>query len=66
MRSTIVWVRIVRIGIIEPVEGPVEVLKPPMVLEPLVAASELMPAPVPTIPCQSGYRHRCHCQDHDS
>ena len=43
-----------------------EVLKPPMVLEPLVAASELMPAPVPTIPCQSGYRDRCHCQDHDS
>jgi hypothetical protein len=42
------------------------VLKPPMALELLVAASELMPAPVPTIPCQSGYGHRCHCQVHDS
>jgi len=26
-----------------PEEGPVEALKPPMALEPLVAASELMP-----------------------
>jgi hypothetical protein len=65
VRSTIVSVRIVRVRI-EAVEGPVAVLKPPMALELLVAASELMPAPVPTIPCQSGYGHRCHCQDHDS
>ena len=51
-------------------EGPVEVpevLKPPiMALKSLVAAPELMPASMPTIPCQSGYGHRCHCQDHDS
>jgi hypothetical protein len=63
VRSTIVSVRIVRVRI-EAVEGPVAVLKPPMALELLVAASEL--APVPTIPCQSGYGLRCHCQDHDS
>ena len=65
VRSTVVSVRIVRVRI-EAVEGPVAVLKPPMALELIVAASELMPAPVPTIPCQSGYGHRCHCQDHDS
>ena len=77
VRSAIVWVvrvRIVRVWIEAiPEEGPVEALKPSMALEPLVAASELMPAmkmgramePVPTIPGQSGYGHRCHGQDHN-
>jgi hypothetical protein len=65
VRSTIVRVRIEAI----PDEGPVEVLEALMALVPLVAAPELMPAmktgraigPVPTIPGQSGYGHRCHC-----
>src|SRR6266404_8567054 len=63
VRSGIVWVR----GETEPDEGPVEApetLKSLMAPEPFVAAPELMPATV-SIPSQSGYGHRCHCQDHD-
>src|ERR1700730_17727046 len=69
VRTAIVRVRV------EP--EPLEALEALTPLEPLVAAtglmppSEFMPAmkigramePVPTIPGQRGYRHRCHCQD---
>jgi hypothetical protein len=60
VRSAVVRVRVrvVRVRV-DTDEGPVEALKPlmapealkpPMVPEPFVAASELMPAPVPAIP----------------
>ena len=63
VRSAVVLVRVVRSRIVrvDPDEGPVETsevlkslmapetLKPLMAPEPFVAASELMPAPVPTI-----------------
>ena len=53
VRSAIVWVvrvRIVRVWIEAiPEEGPVEALKPPTALEPLMTAPELMPELVPAM-----------------